>query len=504
MINGEGLVENTVQIYGQQYIVMQDLHITNHGDTATFRRAIFVHAEDMGAVKCLYFKGLEISDVNGSMDGEISKNNGGLFLEITGSSRPSYFDTLVIENCYIHDVDRTGISNRSSWDERTLNNNVNWVPNKNVVLRNNTFANTGANGLIVRVAKSPLMEYNLFTHCGLKGSGNACFSFNTDDALWQFNESCFTKYNPGDDDAGGFDSDYDSKNTVIQYNYSHDNEYGALLLTGGPASANSFNDGTIIRYNVLVNNESHVIRTSGSATNSLIYNNTIFSDSSLRNIILVWHKSWEGYAAGTKYYNNIFQAMGKGASVRLESSAGNVFDYNIFFGPEINYQPPDAHKIVLDPEFLSPGSPSGIDSLSGFRLRNTSPAINCAMVVPGNPGRDFEGNTVPTYQFPDRGAFEYTGPYNVAEYSTTDGLMVYPNPARDHVSITVGHTPDGTSGLEIFSIDGKPVFKHLYDITGGKLNILLDTRGSGMSTGFYLVRLTIPQGHSREFVLIIQ
>lgn len=81
------------------------------------------------------------------------------------------------------------------------------------------FERAGGNALIVRVAQDPLIEYNYFNQNGIKCSGNAAFNYNTDGAVWQYNESCFTKKNVGDADAGGLDSDFRSKNTIIQYNY---------------------------------------------------------------------------------------------------------------------------------------------------------------------------------------------------------------------------------------------------------------------------------------------
>lgn len=504
LIGGGGLVENTIQINGQQYIEIQDLHVTNRGDTAAFRKAIYVHAEDMGAVRHLVFRRLEISDVNGAMEPDAAKNNGGMFIDITGSSKLTYFDTLIIEYCYIHDVDRTGISNRSSWSDRTLNNNVNWVPSKSIIIRFNTFERTGGNGLIVRVAEKPLMEHNLFTHCAIKGSGNACFSFNTNDALWQFNEACYTKYNTGDDDAGGFDSDYDSKNTILQYNYSHDNEYGAMLLTGGPASVSGFNDGTIVRYNVFANNHNHEFRTSGKATNSLIYNNTIYSDSSHRNIVLVWHKSWDGYSANTKYYNNIFKAMGQGASVNLGSSTGNLFDYNIFYDSTINYLPVDAHKIILDPDYLSPDDPgTGVDSLPGFRLLKSSPAINSGKVIDGAPDRDFEGNPVPIYNIPDRGAFEYNGPYGIRESLKADGLKIYPNPATGFIRLEYPDAPAGKNLLELITMDGRQVLSREFFTVGGRLEYLLPVEGIGAVSGFHVLKLTLADGSVKESLVLI-
>lgn len=487
-IEGRGLFENTFQLTNQKYIEIQDLQITNYGNTIAFRRGMYVQAEDMGVVRHIILRRLEISDVNGSMEGEISKNNGGIFFDITGSGTPTYFDTLVVEDCYIHDVDRTGISNRSSWDSRTFTTDGDWTPSTNMIFRNNSIERTGANGLIVRVAYKPLIEYNLFNNCATKGSGNASFSFNTNYALWQYNEACFTKYNSGDEDAGGFDSDYNSKYTTIQYNYSHDNGYGAILLTGGPGS--NFNDGTVIRYNVMADNADHVIRTSGTATNSTIYNNSIYSKAALSNIDLIRHKSWEGYSANTKYYNNIFQVMGTGANVDLGSSTGNVFDYNIFFGPNISNVPADAHKITLDPQYDSPMAPgSSIDSLTGFRLKGTSPAVNSGTTVPGSPIFDFEGNTVPTNAIVDRGAFEYIGTNGITEITFNQDIKVYPNPASTYITIEAENVKCAVLNISLITLDNKLVLYHECNISGNSLKTTLLLGKEVFTPGVYILKL---------------
>ena len=78
---------------------------------------------------------LVIHDVNNDLS---DKDNGGIFFEITGSSTVTTFNDFLIEGCYIHDIDVTGISNKSSWDTRSFTTNTDWYPSTNVVIRNNT------------------------------------------------------------------------------------------------------------------------------------------------------------------------------------------------------------------------------------------------------------------------------------------------------------------------------------------------------------------------------
>ncbi len=251
----------------------------------------------------------------------------------------------------------------SKWDEPLPDGRIhNWYPSKNVVVRNNKFERAGANALIIRVAYSPLVEHCFFYRNGLKGSGNASFPFNCDNALFQYNEACYTVYNSEADswdnrkdaDAGGFDSDWKCKNTVIQYNYSHHNGYGGVLICCDGSNKTGFNDGTIIRYNIFENNEHHIIRCSGKTTNSRIYNNVVFSGKDLDSIIIVFHKSWGGFSDSTAYLNNIFYSEGQGNCVDLGKSTRNFFQANTFYG-FVENEPEDLLKSSANPLFKGSG-----------------------------------------------------------------------------------------------------------------------------------------------------
>ncbi len=502
-INGLGLVANTVQFNGQHHLEIQDLHVTNLGSSADFRRAFYFQAEDMGSIEHVILKRLEISDVNGIMDNtDAAKNNGGIIFEISGTARQTWFDTLVVEDCYIHDVDRSGIANMSTWENRTLTNNTDWVPSRNMIFRGNIFETIGANALIVRVADKPLMEHNLFTHCGIKGTGNASFNFNTDGAIWQYNEACYTKFNSGDEDAGGFDSDFKSINTLMQYNYSHDNDYGAVLVTGGPTGG--FNDGTIIRYNLFVNNKHHEIKTSGQATNSMIYNNTVYNRPTMTGIIAVYHKSWSGYSMNTQYFNNIFQIMGSGASVDLGGSSGNIFDYNVFYGANISNEPADAHKLKVNPMICRPDSAGyGADTISGYRLLVNSPCINSGVTVPGAPARDIEGNPVPMYLIPDRGAFEYSGPYGIKPLPVDFSISIFPNPAATQVSILVKNAPEPPTELELQSLTGIRVYEQTFPSSFVPGTITIPLSDLNLKPGCYILKMHFGKDHAYTSLLLI-
>lgn len=416
VINGNGGVSSTgygtVYLYNQQYWEIRNLEITNYkaGD-ANLKRGVYVRANNIGTRYHIYLINLDIHDVNGDLT---DKNNGGIFFEITGTSTPSRFNDFRIEGCHVYDVDRTGISNDSTWADRNGPNpgdNINWDPSLNVIIRNNTIERAGCNGVIVRVADHPLIEHNVFTGNGAKGNGNAFFCFNTNNATIQYNEAYDTVYNEGEADAAGFDGDYRCYQTLFQYNYSHDNGLAGFVVVcdGNPTTgATRFNTGTIIRYNILENNDREAFRISGSCTSDTqIYNNTVLVDASHSDTVLMRHSSWGGYADHTQYYNNIIYNLGSNSSYSFGDSTNNVFDYNVFFGYAAN-EPADSHKLTGDPLLIQPGTGGiGLDTVTGYQLQRTSSCIDSGMAIAGGGGLDYFGNAVPQYGQTDRGAYEF-------------------------------------------------------------------------------------------------
>ncbi|WP_372774268.1 hypothetical protein [Mangrovibacterium sp.] len=390
------------------------------------KMGILVEARDAGTLRHIHFTGLEICDVNGDMQ---TKDNGGIFMEISWDEdleqrKPTNFNDIVLQDCYIHDVDRTGFSNSSVWSNRSLKSKWgetlangkthNWLPSNNIVIRNNRFERTGANALIVRVAKSPVVEYNFFNRCALKGSGNASFPFNCDNALFQYNEACYTVYNSEADswdgkkdaDAGGFDSDWNCKNSVFQYNYSHHNGFGGILICCDGGSKTSFNDGTIVRYNVFEDNAEHVIRSSGTSSNTKIYNNLIYNSAEHDSVKLIFHKSWGGYSDSILYQNNIFVSRGEGCYFDLGKSTRNFFHANLFYG-SIQNKPADPEAIDSNPRFIAEDGSISANSWARFLLRQGSPAIDSGLPIEQNGDLDFTGKALDSK--PDRGPFEFRG-----------------------------------------------------------------------------------------------
>jgi len=268
ILNGNGAVQDVVSLYNQEWIEVWNLEISNFkagdliDDPASFKRGVYISGSNCGELEHIYLVNLYVHSVNGyGVGSNEGKNNGGIFFEIRGTSTPGWFNDFLIEGCHIYDVIRTGISNRSTWNDRSHGT---WVPSHNIRIRNTIVEKAGFNGMIPRYSDGILVEYCTFINNGMHGNGNAIFQTGSDNTIYQYNEAYGTVFNPEDHDAAGFDGGGHNNNVLIQYNYSHDNGLGGIVIG---LSNGIVNDGARIRYNILQNNLRQAFRFSGPTYN---------------------------------------------------------------------------------------------------------------------------------------------------------------------------------------------------------------------------------------------
>lgn len=151
----------------------------------------------------------------------------------------------------------------------------------------------------------------------------------------QFNESHHNRTDSSKD-GGGFDLDGGTTNSVVQYNYSHDND-GAGYLLAQFAGARPFY-GNLLRYNLSVNDGRrnsyggiHLWSTgaNGGITDTTIYANTICTTQSPDGIPAAVDCPSNGIR-NIRFYNNCFQTDGKAVLVRGETNQEAVFKGNTF------------------------------------------------------------------------------------------------------------------------------------------------------------------------------
>ncbi len=154
----------------------------------------------------------------------------------------------------------------------------NWYPSLRVVIRGNVLENIGGDGIVPRACDGALVEYNIVRGGRMRAEDYAAgiWPGGCDNTVVQYNEVSGMK---GTRDGEGYDSDFNCRGTCFQYNFSHNNDGGFMLVcnNGGvhmPKSIGNMN--TIIRYNISVNDRLHTFNINGPCQNTLICNNVLY------------------------------------------------------------------------------------------------------------------------------------------------------------------------------------------------------------------------------------
>jgi len=416
LIAAEGRFNEALLLENQEYWEVNSLELTNQGETRDkFRYGVRVRAWDFGTMRHIHLKNLFVHDVNGSLIKEDPGEGHGIYWENGGKRVPSRFDGLLIEGCHLLRTDRNGICGYSGNSNRD-----NWFPSLNVVIRNNLLEDIGGDGIKVWGCEGALVEHNRLHKGGQRHDGYSAgiWPWSSDGTLIQFNEVSEFKSTR---DGQAFDSDGNCRETIFQYNYSHDNDGGFMLICSSGEWRSPHlvvNTGTVVRYNISQNDRARTFHISGPVSGIEIYNNVFFVGKEfLVDLFLL--TDWDGWPQGIDVRNNIFYVEGEGryshGVSRNDDGTYNVepgfaeskdifFERNVFYGRHEN-PPRDPKAITANPMLVAPGSGRfGLESLQGYKLKDGSPCIGAGIPVERNGGRDFWGNKVPEGVRPDIGA----------------------------------------------------------------------------------------------------
>ena len=303
-----------------------------------------------------------------------------------------------------------------------------------LVIRRNTVTRIHRDGILVRAGVDPLVEYNTTDRIGKYTDVNtavvtylpavsvvaAQWSYYTSGAVFQYNEASRTRRIDGD----GQPWDFDTKvtNSVYQYNYSHDNEGGFMLVATDSAGAPRTTTNSVIRYNISQNDRARVFQFSGNSVGTKIYNNTVYIGPGLATTLYEFTDWNGGWATGVSSQNNIFYNLGSG-DYNFGGGTNLSFEANVFYGNHPSREPSDARKLTSDPKLVSPGSGgTGRGSVDGYKLQAGSPATDSGVTIAGSGGRDYWGNAVPQGAATDRGAYEGAGVAATANLLTNPGF----------------------------------------------------------------------------------
>jgi hypothetical protein len=385
-IDANGAYEAAVVLENIEYWEVNNLELTNLGQTMEKSRfGVVIRVKDFGIMRHIYVRNLYVHDVNGWLPKLNKEEGAGIYFEALGPSE-SKFDDLRIENNHLRTVDRNGIAQYYDfgyhrWKEGDPAPTKKSYRSTNIIVRSNLLEDIGGDGIKIWGSDGTLVEHNVVRGAQKrsKDASAGIWPFDSNNTLIQYNEVSGVH---GTVDGQAFDADFFTTNTIFQYNYSHNNDGGFMLLCS-PGIA--YSDGTIVRYNVSVNDGSpgsSIFQFGGKATNSYIYNNTIYVGKEKAGYPVFRAGSWEGGSPSVaNFFNNVFYIE---AELTGYGQLGQdfMFSNNVFFDNGIPNRPADAAAITEDPQFVKPGgSEFGIESLWAYSLKENSPAIQAGKII---------------------------------------------------------------------------------------------------------------------------
>jgi parallel beta-helix repeat protein len=424
--NGGGAGTAAVLLKNVSYWTVTGLEVTNtdgtdnHGTVAhpgTNRSGIMAYNTSGTGKHGITIVDNYVHDVNGcfACTGANPQTNGGIAVladVMNGlNNGASSWGEIQILNNVVENVGRTGIV-FNDYSTGFLYGVSADALSRNVTVSGNKLKNIDSDGIIVSGSINNLIEHNRVDGAGsvtVSGSTEpgtvGMFVAKTKDSVIQFNEVSGVKFHVVDGEA--YDVDLMSYGAIVQYNYSHDNEGGMILLMGGTLSGNS----AIVRYNLSVNDayltNGVFTLASGLMSGVNIYNNTVY----IAPGIVAHPISQEGWSGGNNntwfFRNNVIVNLGSG-TWQVPTGTGTTISNNLIYGNHTAGEPADAFKITADPQMIAPSAvaPEGLGAVAGYGLALSSPAVGTGVLITDNGGRDYFGNLLSSAVAPTRGFHE--------------------------------------------------------------------------------------------------
>lgn len=311
-IAGQGGAAVTIRAV---YLTLEGLEITNPGGLFGIHILPLKSGENSG----ITVSGCYIHDVNEEetpgWGGYIG--SGGIIARADGEE-PVWFRDMVLQDNIIRNTSRMGITISNSWGWRYggagyirnqyVDDDNGWYPNRNCRIIGNTVDGTKGDSILVQCGQDVLIERNTVyrANASLKDHAKiamvAIWTISTLNTVMQYNEVGYTRRPGADGEA--FDTDHAEDGCLIQYNYSHHNEGGFVLLCNGmPGTARN----ATIRYNLSVGDggseDGACIQFIGDVPGTQIYNNTFWLSEASRILDV-----WRNRAKDVRITGNIFAA----------------------------------------------------------------------------------------------------------------------------------------------------------------------------------------------------
>ncbi len=350
LVDAAGRYRAALHLHDIEHIEVRGIAVANAGDERQGQRCgVLVDLQELEMARGIVLAGLRVESVNGSL----RKRDGGgaaIRIECNGRGGNPRFDGIVVEGCVIRDCARDGIT--MSDPPRQSG----WHPHQGVVIRGNSLEGVAGEGIVTAGCDGAVIEHNRVSACprilpvGEEGVGILARS--CDNTVIQFNEVS-GETAPANGQA--FGAGPACRGTVIQYNFSHDNDGGFLLVRGDPVEeirqGNCRIHGSIIRHNLSVNDGlrmggggaepgfAAVISLTGEVAESRMYHNTVIvptrPDDRMDRTLMAMRSGGGMWPDDTWFANNLVFAAtrlgwlgGKARATRLD---GNGF-YGQFSG----------------------------------------------------------------------------------------------------------------------------------------------------------------------------
>lgn len=407
VIDGNGS-HDAVLLTNFPYVTLEGLEIVNASQPGSERNGIQVNLSDIGEARNITLRNLTIHNVRGG-DTKSLTGSAGILISVSGDQYPSWYDNLQILNNTIYDVDREGIYFKSLWNKRSEIGTQDtsgvgpWTPSTAVLIKDNTLKSIAGDGVKIDTTEGAVISHNLLAGFQLRSKENnaGIWTFNTNNTRVEYND---VSGGGNSHDGMSFDADGGSINTVFQYNYSHNNAGGLLLIC--PYSG-AVTNGTVMRYNLSYNDKARLFQMcAGSINDAQIYNNSIWHDGADS---VIFFQNDGATNVTISWRNNIIQNSGPEMSIAQGENQTLSFYNNDFLG--VAPLPPNPDGTVhpggmsSDPLFVGVNE----SDVNGFKLRMDSPVIVQGIVIPDNGGQDYYGDPVSQDSAPNMGAYEGKG-----------------------------------------------------------------------------------------------
>ena len=349
------------------------------------------------------------------------------------------FENVRITSVSAHDNGYAGITTYGPTDPANV-----WYPHQNIYVGNcsayNNLGVAGSNGasgsgIAISGANGVTIERSFAFGNGTNNTWSSgpvgIWAYDSTNVTIQYNES-HHNHTQGTADGGGFDLDGGVSNSLLQYNYSHDNDGPGLLVTQY-ANARPQQNNTV-RYNISQNDARKnglggitVYNGGRGISNEEIFNNTIFISGAT---VAPWAVQILDATTNVHLRNNIFFTSAGASQVYVApGQTGILFQGNDYWtgstavsiywaysyystlsswrlatGQEIvNGQP---SGMAMNPQLTSAGGGGTIDNsnqlnlLTAYQLSNGSQALYMGLNLKSLFGiamgsNDFYGTVIP-------------------------------------------------------------------------------------------------------------